>query len=364
MDSGYLEDHFASRAGLDRGDRGVRFGERESMRDHRRRIEFSGTQKARHLVPRLVHAASDDTVDGETLEDHLRRQIEIHFLGRNPEHLHSPADSHERERLVDCRRNTRHLQYHIRAEPPRCRFHDPLGLVGMNGVVGAHLLRERQPGVIHIGGDHPRRTRRSAYPGGEYSYRSTSRDQDNRAGNVRGEHGVKRVAHRVVDSPYVEGNLVVEMPDVCRRHGYVFREAAVTVYADDLRVRTHVRVARSAEQAPSVDDVSFRRDTVAFLHISDETTHLHHVAGEFVPDHEGRLAASLRPRVPVVGLNIGAAYPSPSHTNQNFVLADPRLGNVLQLETWRRRFLYQRFHEQLLRWSSRKKFSCTHEVLT
>src|ERR1700736_2098881 len=139
------------------------------------------------------------------------------------------------------------------------------------------------------------------------------------------------------------------MPDVRRRHGYVIRETAVTVYADDLGVRAHVRVACSAEQTPPVDDVSLRRDAVAFPHISDETTHLHHVTGEFVSDHEGRFAAPLRPRVPVVDVNIGAAYPSASHTNENFVFADPRLGNVLQLETWRRGFLYQRFHEQLLR---------------
>ncbi|MEA2765003.1 MAG: hypothetical protein QOK07_1407, partial [Gemmatimonadaceae bacterium] len=45
----------------------------------------------------------------------------------------------------------------------------------------------------------------------------------------------------------------------------------------------------------------------------------------------------------------GAAYSGASHANQNFILTDPRLRNILQLETWRRRFLYQRFHEEPLR---------------
>src|ERR1700693_5455319 len=115
MDSGYLEDHFAGLAGFDRGDRRVSFGEWESMSDHGCRIELSGAEKARHLVPRLVHSAADDAVDGQTLEDHLGRQIEIHLLRRNAKHLYAAADSNQSEGLVDCGRHSRHLQHYVRA---------------------------------------------------------------------------------------------------------------------------------------------------------------------------------------------------------------------------------------------------------
>ena len=66
------------------------------------------------------------------------------------------------------------------------------------------------------------------------------------------------------------GDVVVEVPDVGRRHRDVLGEAAVAVDADDLRVRADVRVARAAEQAASVDDVSFRRYAIALAHVGDE----------------------------------------------------------------------------------------------
>src|SRR2546423_380616 len=143
MDSGYLEDHFAGLAGFYRSDRRVSFGEWESMSDDWRRIEFSGTEKARHLMPRLVHAAADDTVDGQTLEDHFGCQVEIHLFRRNAQHLHATADSHERKGLVEGGRPSRHLQPHVRAEPASCSLHYLLRLIGMNRVVRSHLFCER-----------------------------------------------------------------------------------------------------------------------------------------------------------------------------------------------------------------------------
>jgi hypothetical protein len=89
-----------------------------------------------------------------------------------------------------------------------------------------------------------------------------------------------------------------------------------------------VSVAGSAEQTPSVHDVALCRDAISLLDVGDQTTHLHHVAREFVSDYEWRLAASLRPGVPVVDVNVGAAYPRATHPYQNFILADPRLRDV------------------------------------
>ena len=122
--------------------------------------------------------------------------------------------------------------------------------------------------------------------------------------------------------------VVVEVPDVRRGHRDVLGEASVAVDADDLRVRADVRVARAAEQATSVDDVSFGRDAVAFLHVGDEASDLHDIAGEFVSDDERRLATALRPRVPVVDVHVGAADAGAPHTDQDFVVSDPRLRDI------------------------------------
>src|SRR5258705_11403513 len=78
--SGYLENHLAGFARFDGRDRRVCLAQREAVRDDRRRIELTRFEKPRHLVPRLIHAATDDAVDREALEDDLGRQIEVHFL--------------------------------------------------------------------------------------------------------------------------------------------------------------------------------------------------------------------------------------------------------------------------------------------
>jgi len=95
--------------------------------------------------------------------------------------------------------------------------------------------------------------------------------------------------------------------------------------------------------------VAFGRYTITLLHISDETPDLDDIAGELMPHDERRLATALCPRVPIVNVNIGAANSRAPHADQNFVLPDPRLRDILQLETGCCGLLYQRFHEQLLR---------------
>src|SRR5688572_3037819 len=63
-----LEYHLPRLSRLDRADGLVGSFEREAMRDHWRRVELAGAEKARHLVPRVVHAPADDAVDRDSLE--------------------------------------------------------------------------------------------------------------------------------------------------------------------------------------------------------------------------------------------------------------------------------------------------------
>ena len=121
--------------------------------------------------------------------------------------------------------------------------------------------------------------------------------------------------------------VVVEVPDVRRRHRDVLGEAAVAVHADDFRVRADVRVAGAAEQAASVDDVALRGHAIALVDVGDETADSHDVAGELVPDDDRRLDAPLRPVVPVVDVHVGAAHAGAPDANQDFVVADRRFGN-------------------------------------
>ena len=134
------------------------------------------------------------------------------------------------------------------------------------------------------------------------------------------------------------------MPNVRRWHRDELGEAPIAIDANDLRVRADVRVARAAEQASSVDDVALRRHAISLVNVGDETADLDHLAGELVPDDDRRLDASLRPRIPVVDMHVGAAYARAPDANEDFVVADRRFRNVFQLETRSSRGLHKRFH--------------------
>src|SRR5512144_1409509 len=96
--SGDFEYDLARITRLDRSNCRVEIGHGETVRDHRLGIELARAKEARHLMPRVVHPASDDTIDGDSLEDDFLRKVELDRLRRNAEHLNPSADAHECER--------------------------------------------------------------------------------------------------------------------------------------------------------------------------------------------------------------------------------------------------------------------------
>src|SRR5215207_5994576 len=88
----------------------IRSLEWKAMRDDGSGVELSGAEEACHLEPRVIHPTAHDAVDRQPFEDDLGREVDIHRLGWNTQHLHSSADAHERERLMDRRWHARHLQ--------------------------------------------------------------------------------------------------------------------------------------------------------------------------------------------------------------------------------------------------------------
>jgi hypothetical protein len=155
---------------------------------------------------------------------------------------------------------------------------------------------------------------------------------------------VKRVAHRIVDAADVERDVVVEVPDVRRRHRDVLGKTSVAIHADDLRVRADMGVAGPAQQASAVDDVALGGDAIAFAHVGDELACAHDLAGEFMADDERRLHAPLRPCVPVVDVHVGAADAGALHANQNFIVSNGGFGNVAECEPRCCRCFHERFH--------------------
>src|SRR5205085_1352150 len=85
------------------------------MRDHGPGVDQSRREIAAHLVPRLVHLASDHAVHGDALEDDLAGEVDRHLAVGDAEQLHPPPQAHCGERLVQGRRHARHLAHHVGA---------------------------------------------------------------------------------------------------------------------------------------------------------------------------------------------------------------------------------------------------------
>src|SRR5690349_7066926 len=144
------------------------------MRDHRRRIELPAAKEARHLVPRVVHAPAYDAVDRDALEDDFRSEVHVHWLGRNPEHLHASTDANELERLVDRRRYSAHLEHDVDAEVVGRLAHGRANVLWVSRDLRSHLLCERETLVIDVRRDHERCTSGLGNTNGEETDRSTA----------------------------------------------------------------------------------------------------------------------------------------------------------------------------------------------
>src|SRR5688500_7212922 len=314
------------------------------MRDDWRRIELARTKEARHLVPGLVHPASDDSINGETLEDYFLRQIDLDRLDGDSKHLYPAAHSDHRKSLMNSGGHARHLEDYVDSQPIGRGSHDSLHLIGRDGVVCAHLLCELQARLVDVRCNDARRAGRPADPDGKNTNRPAPRNKNSGAGYVRGECGVKRVSHGIVNAAYVIADGVVEMPDVGGRHGNEFGEAPVAVDADDFRVRTDVSVPGATEQTPAVHDVPLGRDAIAFLHVGHESSNIDDVSRELVSHDERWLAPPSCPVVPVVNVYVRPADSGAPNADQYFILSDLRLGHVAKNDSRSCRFLHEGFH--------------------
>ena len=108
------------------------------MRDDWSRIKVARSQEAGHLMPCLIHPPADDAIYRDSLEDHFCREVDLHRLGGNAEHLYVSADTHERECLMNRRWHTRHLEHDVDAEPVGVPLHHVRCFVWMDDVVRGH----------------------------------------------------------------------------------------------------------------------------------------------------------------------------------------------------------------------------------
>ena len=84
-------------------------------------------------------------------------------------------------------------------------------------------------------------------------------------------------------------------------------KAPSVVDADDFHVLADVRFASAAQQALAASNVHFSGDEIAFLHAGHFIAEGDNLAAEFMSGDERRMNASLRPAIPFINVEIGAA---------------------------------------------------------
>src|ERR1017187_7759508 len=87
--------------------------------------------------------------------------------------------------------------------------------------------------------------------------------------------------------------------------------------------------------AAPAHDVSLAADNLAREKIGNVGADLDNLADELMAYDHGHGNGALRPVVPVVNVDVGAADGRALHANQDVVDADARLGNIFQPEAWR-----------------------------
>src|ERR1700691_4622646 len=156
-----------------------------------------------------------------------------------------------------------------------------------------------------------------------------------------------RVTEGIVDRSHFLVDLWIMPPNVGHGQRNEFSKGSRSIHAHAQRMRTQVPPSCQAIAAAATDHMPLATHDIAWIEVVDVRAHFDDLADKFVPDghrHRNRL---LRPGVPLVDMNVGAADAGISNANQNVVDTDGRLSNLFQPEASFRTPLYQGFHSIL-----------------
>ncbi len=116
------------------------------------------------------------------------------------------------------------------------------------------------------------------------------------------------IAERIEYGAQFAGDALGQRHDVEGRDGQVLRETARAIDADALRFRIEVETAHARRFGIHIDDMAFAGDALAEAQVAgDAGADLDDFAGEFVPRDHRHGNGLLRPFVPVIDVDVGAA---------------------------------------------------------
>src|SRR5439155_12457013 len=117
-----------------------------------------------------------------------------------------------------------------------------------------------------------------------------------------------RVPERIKNRRHVPLDVLFVVPDVGHRHRYVLRKRTRTIDPDPSRVLAKVPPPGQTVAAPPANHVPFGAHDLARKEIRDVRSDGNYFTDEFVADDHRDGDGALRPGIPVVDVEVGAAY--------------------------------------------------------
>ena len=257
--------------------------------------------------------------------------------------------AHIGDHFAQRRRVAGHLEPHVEAFlHPQFFLNVRQRCLGrIHGAAYAHLARQAQPVRIFVGDHYVPRGGVPHHGGRHDSDRARAGDHHVLAQNRERQGGMDGIAERIEDRGDVQIDVFLVTPKVGHRHRDVIGERARPIHADALDVRAQMPPPGQAVAAAAADHVAFAAHQIARAEIADVGAHCHDLAHKFMADRHRHGDGALRPLVPVVDMNIGAADARALYTDQNIVDADFRFANLFEPQARLPLALYECLHEGL-----------------
>ena len=134
------------------------------------------------------------------------------------------------------------------------------------------------------------------------------------------------------------------MPDIGERQCEVFGKCPWAVDAHPGGVFAEMAAPSQAVAASSADHMAFAADNIADMKADGVGTALDNAADKLMPHHHRHRDGLLRPGVPIVNMQVGAADSGAQHLDQHLVDGDDRYRGVFQPQAPLGLALYQCLH--------------------
>jgi len=310
----------------------------DALPEQRLQVQPAGLEERGHLHPGFVHAAAVDSLHRGTLEDDIVDQVERYVLGRNAQQRSAAAGAQRLEPLLDGAGVTAHFEQHIH---PRTGglAEDPAWSVFRGGIddhIRAHAPGHAAAVFIGFRREYGRASAGFGHGNGHEADRTAAGHQYRLPGDLPGQHGVYGVAERIENGTVAFRNSRIQPDDVGGGNSDQLGKRAVLIDTDDFDVRTDVRFAHAALMAMAAVHVHFGADKVPGFQSADFAADLFDDAAEFVAEGHRRFDPRLRPAIPAVDVQVGAANRGGFHAHQHIGRADGGHAGCFQRQPARR----------------------------